>query len=178
MENWLGLSYRISSDDSRHRVAVWRRMKELGAVYIHDGFGVLPEKEPLKQAFSALQEQIHKVGGEASILRFTLGSPEEDESYKALFNAARDEEYAEISEMCERIVYELDRETEKGKFTFAEIEENEPDVQKTKKWMERVFSRDYFFAPGKDKAEEMIGIAERRFAEYVHEVYLKNGLES
>jgi len=178
MADWLGLSYKISSEDSRHRVAVWRKMKELGAVYIHDGFGILPAKEPLKHAFENLREQIRQIGGEASILNFTLDGAKDDEAYQALLNAARDEEYGEIAEQCERILYELDRETEKGKFTFAEIEENEPDIQKVKKWMDRVLSRDYFGAIGKNKAEEMIQAAEKRFAEYIHEVYLRNRLET
>jgi hypothetical protein len=143
---------------------------------MHDGFGVLPFQENLKEAFEALRAQIRQAGGEASVLNFTLDAEKEEEDYKALFNAARDEEYLEIGEQCERVTYELDRETEKGKFTFAEIEENELDIEKIKKWMQRVVARDYFNAPEKDKAEEMIRSAENRFAEYVQEVYRRNGV--
>ena len=53
MENqsWVLLIYRLPREPSRHRVAVWRKLKDLGALYLQDGVAALPEdavtREPL-----------------------------------------------------------------------------------------------------------------------------------
>jgi DNA-binding transcriptional regulator PaaX len=40
---WLMLIYRVPSEPSRLRTAVWRRLKALGAVYVANSVAVLPE---------------------------------------------------------------------------------------------------------------------------------------
>jgi hypothetical protein len=63
---------------------------------------------------------------------------EDDARVIAVFQLQRDGDYDEIVEQCERLAYELDRETEKEKFTYAEIEENETELARIHKWMERI----------------------------------------
>ena len=40
---WLILVYHLPREPSRHRVAVWRKLKALGALYLQDGVAALPE---------------------------------------------------------------------------------------------------------------------------------------
>jgi len=78
-------------------------------------------------------------------------------------------------EQCERLVYELDRETEKEKFTYAEIEENETELTRIHKWMERIAARDWFAAAGHARAEQAIEDGEKRSGTYTEEVERRLG---
>jgi hypothetical protein len=40
---WVLLVYRLPREPSRHRVAVWRKLRDLGALYLKDGVAALPE---------------------------------------------------------------------------------------------------------------------------------------
>jgi len=63
---------------------------------------------------------------------------------------------------------ELEREGGKGKFTFAEVEENEADLGKLRRWLQTLRDRDLFGAGGRDAADLAVreaGDALQRFAE-------------
>lgn len=78
------------------------------------------------------------------------------------FNAERDAEYAEVVERAEAVVAELDRESGRGKFTFAEVEENDAELAKLRRWMDAIGGRDYHGAGGRCRAEAAIEEARRR----------------
>lgn len=64
----------------------------------------------------------------------------------ATFNQARDDEYGELLEQCENLLRELEKESILGKFTFAELEENEDELQKLARWYQKIIDRDFFGA--------------------------------
>jgi tRNA(Ile2) C34 agmatinyltransferase TiaS len=62
------------------------------------------------------------------------------------FGEARDAEYVEILSKCRDFHAELEKERAAGKFTFAELEENEEDLAKLGAWLRKVEVRDRFSA--------------------------------
>jgi hypothetical protein len=60
---WVALSYRLPREPSRPRLAVWRRLKRLGAVVLHDSVWVLPADAKTREAFEWLAEEIEEQGG-------------------------------------------------------------------------------------------------------------------
>ena len=44
---WLILIYHLPRDPSRHRVAVWRKLKALGGLYMQDGAAPIPTDSTL-----------------------------------------------------------------------------------------------------------------------------------
>ena len=58
------------------------------------------------------------------------------------FNAARNEEYGEFLEQCEEFFKEINKEIARENFTFAEIEENEEELDKLKQWFAKIEARD------------------------------------
>ncbi len=64
---WLVLIYRIPREPSRHRVAVWRKLKTLGVLYLQDGAAVLPEDAVTREQLEWLQLRVREAGGEATI---------------------------------------------------------------------------------------------------------------
>lgn len=83
-----------------------------------------------------------------------------------MFNRARDEEYQEIIDRCEDFFKEIDNEIEKKHFTYAELEENEEDLEKLKKWFEKVKERDFFGAGQMAYAAELLEKCQERLDEF------------
>jgi ChrB-like protein len=95
----------------------------------------------------------------------------EDEA--ALIGGFRDlvaKQYAEIVEECEtKFVKEIEFETFRENYTFAEAEEIEQDLEKIRRWYARVRERDWFDAPGRPDVEEWIA----RCAELLEAFYVE-----
>ncbi|MEG6566336.1 Chromate resistance protein ChrB [Thermoanaerobacterium saccharolyticum] len=174
---WLAISYKLQSEPSKNRVYVWRKIKEMGAAYLQQGVALLPYTEEFLQELQKLHREITEMGGEASVTNLSFINEEDEKRIIDEFNRLRNEEYEEIAEQCERLIYELDRETQKGKFTFTEIEENEQELDKIHKWMDKVSARDYFEASGRVNTENMIEQATKRLHEYSEEVYQRDALK-
>ena len=66
---WLVLIYRTPAVPSALRVRVWRRLRTLGAVCIHDGVAMLPPSEEAEEDFGWLAVEIRERGGDAHVLR-------------------------------------------------------------------------------------------------------------
>jgi ChrB-like protein len=65
------------------------------------------------------------------------------------FNAARDEEYDEVVDEAERFREEIAREPRKGKFTFAELEDEESNLERLRQYLAQVQARDVLRRQGK-----------------------------
>ena len=63
---WLLLAYQIPSEPSARRVAVWRKLKRLGALLLHDSLWVLPANPHTREQFQWLAGEIIDFGGEAT----------------------------------------------------------------------------------------------------------------
>jgi hypothetical protein len=66
---WLLLLYKIPRQPSALRVSIWRKMKQTGALLIHDSAWALPENERTLEHFRWLCEEIVEMGGEARMFR-------------------------------------------------------------------------------------------------------------
>src|SRR4030095_15647370 len=64
---WVLLVYRIPREPSRHRVAVWRKLRDLGALYLQDGVAALPEDAVTREQLEWLQLRVREAGGEATL---------------------------------------------------------------------------------------------------------------
>jgi hypothetical protein len=62
---WLLCSYRLPREPTRLRLAVWRRLKRIGAVMLHDSLWVLPQRPEAQEDFEWLAEEIEEQGGTA-----------------------------------------------------------------------------------------------------------------
>lgn len=151
---FLLLIYKIPSEPTRLRAAVWRKVKNIGALYLQNSVCILPANKESERHFRQLKKEIEEMGGESYLFRSDLiGS---QDKIVDLFNAARDEEYAEIIDKCEDFFKEIEKEIKNSHFSYAELEENEEDLEKLQKWYEKVVARDVFGAKRRSEAEEFI----------------------
>lgn len=173
---WLLLVYRIKAESSGRRTYVWRRLRQLGAIYLQQAVAVLPDRPDLRDGLDQLGLRIRQTGGEASLLETTSPSAAWEEDLVARFNGARDAEYEEVIESVERYEDEIRRETRKKRFRFAELEESESDWQKLRQWFARTTARDFFGAAGRATAEEALGRGRLLLEDFRNEVYRAEGV--
>jgi hypothetical protein len=64
-----------------------------------------------------------------------------------LYAAAREEEWAEFDADCGKYLAELDREERIGKYTLAELEEEEQSLDRLRRWYRELRSRDVLGIP-------------------------------
>ena len=96
----------------------------------------------------------------------------------AAFNQARDEEYGALLEQCEDLFRELEKESLLGKFTFAELEENEDELQKLTRWYQKITERDFYGASLHPSADEKLRQCRARLESFSAEVYQQSDEES
>lgn len=173
MRRWIALSYRVPTEPSRKRVHIWRRLKELGAVYLQQGVAALPDSDALRQQLEQLRQEVYAMDGEALLLTCSLVNEDDEQRLVDAFNALRTQDYDEIIEKCELLIAELEEETSVAKFTFAEVEENEAELGKISRWLEKVFERDYLGCPTRARAEQALARATDRANKYAEEVYAR-----
>ena len=173
---WIVINYTLPREPSRIRVSVWRKLKKIGAVNIQQSMWILPQTDENYNLFTEIKDDISQNGGEA----FVMKSSVDDNSKKIIierFNAARDEEYMELLEQCDDFFAEIDKETTREKFTFAEIEENEQELDKLKKWYDKITARDFFETSFREKSKIILSKCTDVFEEFCNKVYDYNDKE-
>jgi hypothetical protein len=151
-EPFLLISTSSSGATPSVRVMIWRKLRSLGAVYLQQSVCLLPARPPVVRQVHRLAGRVRAEGGSAQVFTVTMPDPKEYAELVAQFNAARDEEYAEVCERTPELLAELAAETARGRATYAEVEESEADLQRFRTWLAKIDARDYFTAPGRAAA--------------------------
>lgn len=95
--SWIVFSYSLPSKGrSSPRVAVWRRLRSLGAVSPKGGVHVLPAHDECIEAFQWLAQEVEQAKGEALLMRVDRFEGLSDAHLIALFQAARKEDYVAL----------------------------------------------------------------------------------
>ena len=95
MKKWLLLIYKVPREPSAHRVGVWRKVKQLGAVLLHDAVWVLPANARTQEHFQWLANEIVELGGEATVCVSELSS-EKQQTLVKQFSDQIDTGYQEV----------------------------------------------------------------------------------
>jgi len=67
--SWLLLLYSLPTNRNTERVAVWRRLKKMGAVQIKTSAYLLPDEPAQHEQFQWLAKQIRDYGGDSTLVR-------------------------------------------------------------------------------------------------------------
>jgi len=141
---WLLLLAQLPSSPSSARVALWRRLRAAGATTMVNSAWVLPQTASHAEFLGQLRDEALRRGGTAFVLSVPVSPPEVNERIVARFRADRGREYDEFGERCTALQGEIAKETKAGKYTFAEMEENEQDLEKLVRWLAKIQARDFF----------------------------------
>jgi len=100
---WLILIYQLPREPSRHRVAVWRKLRDLGALYLQDGVTTLPEDAVTREQLEWLQLRVREAGGEATLWEAKPGTLAEEAALVEAFRSSREKTYRDIIARAERL---------------------------------------------------------------------------
>jgi hypothetical protein len=168
-QGWLLLIYRVPPEPTRLRSTVWRRIKSLGAIYLQNSVAALPVSAANERALRKLRREIADMSGTAMLMSCSVLAGEAE--VRAMFQAARNDEYEEIVDKCEDFLRQVQKEYDENHFTYAELEENEVDLVKLKNWFAKIIERDVFGASGRAACEQSLEKCEQSLEAYAARVY-------
>lgn len=151
-ETWLALLHQLPAKPPYLRVKIWRRLQAVGAVPLKNAVHVLPRREDTEAVFRDLLAEITSNGGEAVLIEAQLIEGQSDADLRALFDAARDADYAELAEAARRLL-------DTGPAS-------DPEIAKLQRRLAETVHLDFFGAHGRQGAEAALReLVEQR---YVH----------
>jgi hypothetical protein len=145
---WVLLVYRIPKEPSRHRVAVWRKLRDLGALYLQDGVAALPEDAVTREQMEWLQLRVREAGGEATLWEGRPGTVAEEAELVETFRSSREKAYRAIIAEAER----LRRKAQMGGSVLEQLAKLERGFRAERR-------RDYFRSPLRLQAAEALKAA-------------------
>jgi hypothetical protein len=170
--SWRVLIYRVPTEPASKRVAVWRDLKRLGALYLQQCACIFPDIPGLTDEVQQVADKIPALGGETFLLEVPRLKPEDEARIVEAFRVQRANEYAEIIEECEtKFVKEIEFEHFRQNYSFEEAEEIEQDLDKIRRWFDRVRERDWFKAERRDEVEMWLERCRELLARFEEEVY-------
>jgi flagellar biosynthesis regulator FlaF len=168
---WTLLVVRLPADPSRHRVAVWRELRRIGAVPLGQGVWAAPATPAFTQGLERAARLAERGDGEVMLLEATGRDEADGARLEALFTAARQAEWAEFVAECGKYEAELDKELRTQKFTLAELDEEEQSLERLRRWYRELKVRDLFGAPSAAEAEQRLKHCAERLEDYAERVY-------
>lgn len=102
MRSWMFLLYKLPSDPSAPRVHIWRKLKRLGAILLHDAAWVLPATPTTIEQLQWLAQEIVEFDGSATVWEAQASLPQQEEALVQQFTTQADAAYREIQIELER----------------------------------------------------------------------------
>jgi hypothetical protein len=175
---WLLLIYKVPSEPSRPRVAVWRELKRLGGLYLQQAVCILPARPETSDALAAVRQRIDALGGTSYFFRVDDVDAAQEGALVDGVRRLASKEYADIVEECEtKFVKGIEFERFRGNYTFEEAEELRQELEKLKRWRERVAARDWFAADGAGALDQWLARCEELIEEFEADICERTGAE-
>jgi hypothetical protein len=124
--SWLLLLYKVPPEPTANRVSVWRKLKRLGAILLHDAVWVLPPSPRTIEELRWLAAEIRERGGDAMLWQASLGLDGNDDEVMRLFLAQVDTVYTEM---------------------LGALEQADADLPALSKQYQQIRRQDYFHSP-------------------------------
>lgn len=139
---WALLSYRIPREPSTPRIAVWRKLKDLGVAQLGDGLVALPSSPQTIEHLEWVAAKVLEANGEATVW---IAAPSARRNGEALLQQLREARDIEYTDLIDDV-----------------MSTNSADMRTIKRWRrewQRIARRDYFAGELRDRAR--LTIAER-----------------
>ena len=153
---WLLVTASSAGATDSLRVAIWRKLRSLGALYLQQSVCVLPARADVEREIRRLVDRVRANGGAARVLPITFADRNEEAHLVSELQAARDERYGEVLECLPAFLTELRNERDRDRATYEEVEESEADLERFRAWLAKIDRRDYFGAPRRADAHAAV----------------------
>jgi len=132
---WLLLTYRVPRHPSARRVYVWRKLKQLGAILLHDSVWVLPNTDRTAEQFLWLTEEIKEMRGKASLWASEALSQEQESELVGAFSEDVDNAYGQV---------------------VVQLRRGRANLSALSRRYQEVLARDYFHSPAGEQVREAL----------------------
>ncbi len=167
---WRLLTYRLEAEASRHRVGIWRELRKVGALSLQNATWAVPAGHGFDEALERAVGLIERANSKA--LLFEVAPSEASAAIlEELFSAEREAEWVEFVSECAKFDAEIASEVAKEKFTLAELDEEEQNLDRLRRWYREIRSRDIFGAPSAPLAERRLKECVEVLEEFANQVY-------
>lgn len=164
---WLLLTYKVPPEPAAKRIALWRRLKGMDAVYLQNGVCLLPKTDDHVRRLKMLENDVAEMSGEAVLLQTVSLDRAQEDKVIARFKADRDEQYREFLGRCA----DFEAEIATNKFTYAELEEEDTDLKKLQGWLEKIKKLDFYGAALAEEATARLRACEALLDSYAQRVF-------
>lgn len=96
-QSWVLLAYRLPREPSTPRIALWRRLRRLGALQLLDGLVALPLRDDTREQLEWLADEVIEAGGEATVWVAEPGSAGEGRALAARMLETAADEYRAVA---------------------------------------------------------------------------------
>jgi len=128
---WVLLAYRLPREPSSPRIAVWRKLKRLGAAQVLDGLVTLPLDSRTREQLEWLADEVVDAGGEATIWLGELASRTQERTLAAAMTGQVAADYSRVIAAAEQAAEEAPGQRKRS-------------LGRLRRELRRIRSRDYF----------------------------------
>ena len=130
----------------------------------------IPTGDGFDEGLSKAVRLVERSGGHALVVDVASDAPAIGE-LEALYSAERDAEWAEFAAECDKAQRELAAEVAKEKFTLAELDEEEHNVDRLRRWYRELRAKDLFGAAGSALGESKLKETVEALEDFAERVY-------
>jgi hypothetical protein len=140
---WVLLAYRLPREPSTPRIALWRRLRRLGAVQLLDGLVAMPLDPRTREQFDWIADDVQAAGGEADVWVAEPTTAAQQRSLETRVRRAVAGDYRRVREAAEAAAQDD---------PTARLR----TVRRLRKALESVRARDFFGVPERRTAERAV----------------------
>lgn len=165
------LVVRVPGTPSRHRVAVWRELRGIGALKLGQGGWVVPDTPMFADGVARAIELAARGEGEVLAFEATGRSQADEAGLAALFTAERAEEWAGFVADCGKLEAQLDGDIRTQNCTITAHQRATQSVERLRCTYAEIKARDVFGALAATAADQGLKRCGDRLAEYTQHVF-------
>jgi hypothetical protein len=140
---WVLFAYWLPREPSTPRIALWRRLRQLGAVQLGDGLVALPLDDRTREQFEWLAQDVDDAGGASTVW---LSEPATAAQHRALVVRMKEAVAADYRTVIEAA----------AAASSTNATQRRRSVARLRRTLERIKSRDFFPPPERRVAERSV----------------------
>ena len=139
------------------------------------GIWAVPDLPVVRPLLDRLSTIVDAAGGTLLVLSAAGYAGPDADRLEQVYREARELEWSEFRADCGKYLDELDKEERIGKYTLAELEEEEQSLDRLRRWYRELRGRDLLRLAAATDAARDLKQCEERFDVYAEHVYAALG---